>query len=489
MNHFRVFTPLLVCFFIIGCAVGPDFHAPAAPESTRYTEKPLPAKTVSIKGKGGKAQYFQAGQTAQNLPEEWWKLFHSNALNALITQGLANSPTLDAAEAALRQAQETWRSNVGSGLFPTITAQLGASREQGNNTNIGVEQARLFNLYNASANVSYNLDVFGGTRRYLEQLHAAVDYQQFQWEAARLTLTANIVTTAVAEASLRAQISATEELIRSQSDTLQIVQKQFRLGGASQTDVLSQQTLLAQTRATLPPLQKSLEKFRHSLAVLVGLPPGEAHLPVFHLNDLSLPQRLPVTLPSQLVQQRPDIRASEALLHQASAAVGVAIANRLPQFPLTATYGYSSNQLHQWFNPDALFWSIGGQITQTIFDAGALKAKQGAAVAAYDQAAAQYRQVVLQAFQNVADSLYAIEVDAQALKAQVAAEKAARALFVLTQRQYKLGAVNYLDSLVAERAYQQTRIARIQAEAARYSDTAALFQALGGGWWNRKVQP
>lgn len=474
--------PFFISLSVAGCAVGPDFHTPKAPATSHYTDKSLPAKTVGTKTGGGKAQHFQANQ---DIPAQWWQLFHSKSLNALITQGLANSPTLDAAQAALRQAQENLRANIGSGLFPTISTQLAASREQGNNASLGISTARLFNLYNASVSVAYNLDVFGGTRRYLEQLRATVDYQQFQWEATYLTLTANIVTTAVAEASLRAQISATETLVRAQEDALHIIQKQFQLGGVSQVDVLLQQSLLAQTRATLPPLQKSLAQFRNSLAVLVGSLPSEAYLPIFHLSDLTLPGKLPVSLPSKLVQQRPDVRAAEALLHQASAAVGVATANRLPQIALTGAYGYSSNQSHLLFEPNASFWSLGGQLTQTVFDAGSLKAKQSAAVAAYDQAAAQYRQTVLQAFQNVADSLQAIQIDAQTLKAESEAEKAAHASFILVQQQYKLGAANYLAYLDAERIYEQTHIARIQAQAARYADTAALFQALGGGWWNR----
>jgi len=469
---------------IAGCAVGPDFKAPDTPSTSRYTEKRLPAKTVSTTGaKAGNAQYFQAGR---DVPAQWWTLFHSPALNALIRQGLKNSPTVEASQAAIRQAQENLNAAVASGLFPNASAALSASRERASESGFGVDSGSVFNLYNASVNVSYTLDLFGGARRYREGLRAQIDYSRFQLEAAYLTLSANIVTTAVNEASLRAQIRATEELIRSQEHQLSIVQKQFELGGVSQTDVLALRTQFAQTRATLPPLQKSLGQYRHSLAALIGTVPSEVRLPAFHLEDLKLPSELPISLPSRLVRQRPDVRASEALLHAASAQIGVAVANRLPQITLNGSYGSSTTESRDLFGPNSSIWSVGGALAQTLFDAGALHAKQRAAIAAYDEAAAEYKKTVLYAFQNVADALHAIQMDAQALKTQAEAEKVAHAAFSLVQQQYSLGAVSYLDRLDAERQYEETRIARIQAQAARYADTAALFQALGGGWWNRK---
>lgn len=473
---------LIISASLVGCAAGPNFHSPAAPASARYTDKQLAINSVSSPGTAGKAQQFQPGQ---DIPAQWWRLFRSKALTTLVAQGLANSPTLDAASAALRQAQENLAAQVGSGLFPTISSQLAASRQKDSNSSFGTTGGNLFNLYNASVDVSYNLDLFGGSRRQLEALHAQVDYQQFEWEAAYLSLSANIVTTAVIEASLRGQINVTQQLITSQENELRIVQQQLQLGGVSQTDVLAQQSQLAQTRATLPPLQKSLGQYQNSLAVLVGALPSEAQLPSFSLDQLTLPEQLPISLPSRLVQQRPDIRAAESLLHKASAEVGVAAANRLPQLSLTGSYGYSSNYIHELFASNTSLWSLGGQLTQPIFNAGALKAKQNAALAAYDQANAQYRQIVLQAFQNVADSLYAIQTDAQALRAQTAAENAAYASYALLQKRYQLGAISYVAQLDAQRQYQQAKIARIQAQAARYADTAALFQALGGGWWNR----
>lgn len=488
--------------------VGPDFHTPAAPSVKTYTESPLPRKTVSIAaaGKAGRTQYFIAGR---DIPAEWWALFHSPQLNQLIERGIANSPNLAAAEAALRQARENLNAQIGLNYFPAITGSLSGERETTNaaatgstNQSIGVgagttnnqststggvvsNQNQIFNLYNASVGVSYTVDVFGGLRRQIEGLRAQVDNQRYQLLAAYLTLTANIVTTSVTTASLQAQIQATHELIDIQQENLAIVEQQFRLGGASQANVLTQQNQLAQTRATLPPLQKSLAQSRDSLAVLIGAFPSDSQLPKFNLATLNLPTHLPVSLPSSLVRQRPDVLASEATLHAASAQIGVATANMLPQITLNASYGWAALVPGGLFKDSSKAWSYGAGLTQPIFEGGALLAKRRAAIAAYDQAAAQYKQTVLQAFQNVADTLRALETDARTLRDQKQAEIAARASLVLTRDQYRLGGVSYLSLLTAEQQYQQARINRIQAQATRYADTAALFQALGGGWWNQ----
>lgn len=485
MSHLqRYLFSIAISLVLASCAVGPDFHSPAAPNASRYTERPIPAKTVSTTGVAGKAQHLNLGQ---DISAQWWTLFHSPALNQLISRGLTNSPTVAAAQAALRQAQQNLKAEIGAGLFPSIDTQISAQRERFSPSTLGASNGidDIFNLYNTSVNVSYTLDIFGGIRRQIESSAAQVDYQRFQLEAAYLTLAANIATTAINQASLRAQIAATHELINAQQNQLQITQQQFQLGGVSKADILSQQTLLAQTQATLPPLEKNLAQFRDGLAVLVGSLPGQAQLPNFNLDALRLPEQLPLSLPSQLVRQRPDVRASESLLHVASANVGVATANMLPQFNLTGNFGVSANTTQNLFSYQNGIWTIGGEILQPIFQGGALNAQRKAAIAAYDEAAAQYQQVVLQAFQNVADALHAIEFDAKTLRAQTQAEKAADDSYKLVRQQYKLGAVSYLALLDAQRQYQQARIDRIQAQAARYVDTAALFQALGGGWWNR----
>lgn len=482
--HFLIIISLL-CEILSSCMLGPDFHSPKAPPARSYTETTLPVKTASFgsAGNAGKAQSFAIGQ---DLPAAWWQLFHSGKLNRLIQQGLANSPNLAAAQAALHQAQEAVNVQVGSSLYPALTAQVSATRQRFSDATLGVNGNNpVFNLFNPSFNIAYTLDTFGAARRQIEALRAQVDYQAFLLEGSYLTLTSNIATTAITAASLRAQIQATRQLVLAQEETLAIVKKQYRLGGASGADILTQETTLAQTRATLPPLEQSLAQSLHVLAALIGGFPSETPLPVIELEQLNLPRRLPLSLPSALVRQRPDIRASEALLHAASAQIGVATANLYPQVTINGMYGWESDTASSLFKPHTLTWSIGAQILQPIFNGGALMAKKRQAVAAYEQAEAQYRQTVLQAFQNVADTLRAIENDARAFRAQKQAEIAAQNSLWLIQKQYRLGGISYLSLLNAERQYQQSKIGRIQAQASRYNDTVALFQALGGGWWSK----
>jgi NodT family efflux transporter outer membrane factor (OMF) lipoprotein len=473
-----------VIVLVSGCAVGPDFMRPAVPEVDRYTPDPLPTQTASASGPDGAVQHLIAGR---DIPGDWWALFRSPALDALIEEALKANPTLVAAEAVLRQAHELTLASEGA-FFPTAQIGLNASR---NKTASSLSPATAsgnlyYSLYTAQLSVSYVPDVFGGTRRQVESLAAQEEGQRFQLEAADLTLTANLVGAVVTEAVLRGQITATAEIIGIQRKSLEILRKQQSLGQAAGADVAAQEAALAQAEATLPPLQKQLGQQRHLIAVLVGRYPSEEPKAQFDLASLQLPQDLPVSLPSRLVEQRPDIRAAEANLHAASAEVGVAIANRLPQITLTANPGATATTLGQLFTPGAGFWSLAGNLAQTIFDAGTLLHRQHAAEAAFDQAAAQYRATVLTAFQNVADALRALETDSEGLKASAAAEVAAKSSLDIARRQLELGAVNYLALLNAENTYQQARLALVQAEAARFADTAALFQALGGGWWNRQ---
>ena len=476
---------LLLSISLTGCMVGPDFHHPCPPNTTKYTKTSLPPKTVSTPSiaRGGKSQYFVDGK---DIPAEWWKLFHSPELNALICQGLNNSPNLAAAKAALHVAQETLNAQIGTSLYPQVTLQLNAQRNRVSGASFGGGSSNsLFNLYNVSVPVTYTLDVFGGLHRQIEALEDQVNYQQFQLEAAYLTLTSNIVTTTITIASLEEQVQATLELIKLQHDQLRIVKGQFHLGGVSQANVLSLEAQLAQTEASLPPLKQSLAQSRHALAVLVGVLPSEMSIPPLDLDKIHLPEHLPVSLPSNLVRQRPDIRSSEALLAAASAQIGVATANMLPQITLSGSYGWVNTSTGTFFNANNAVWNLGGALAQPIFNGGALRAQRREAIAAFQQAAQQYRQTVLQAFQNVADVLRAVQHDAETLQAQRTAELASRRSMFLTQEQFKLGGVNYVDLLTANQQYRLALIRRIQAQAIRYNDTAALFQALGGGWWNK----
>jgi NodT family efflux transporter outer membrane factor (OMF) lipoprotein len=464
---------------VAGCAVGPNFRRPAAPEVDGYTREPLPAQTASAETPGGAAQRFVPGQ---DIPGQWWTLFRSPQLNALIEQALKANPDLQAAQAALREAKENVYAQRGA-LFPAVDATASASRQK--SSIASATPSSIYNLYNASVSVSYTLDLFGGTRRRVEALAAQAEDQRFQLEAAYLTLTSNMVTAAVQEASLRAQIAATQDIIKIQSEQLDVLQRQFELGAVSRAAVLAQQATLAQTQATLPPLEKQLAQVRNQLTALAGRFPSQDGGETFDLPSLQLPQDLPLSLPSQLVEQRPDVRSAEARLHEANAEIGVATANMLPQLTLSADLGSAALEAGKLFSAGTAVWSIASSLTQPIFQGGTLLHKKRAAVAAHDQAAAQYRSTVLSAFQDVANALRALQSDADALKTQVAAERSAADSLAITQRQFQLGAVSYLSLLDAQRTYQQARIALVQAQATRYADTAALFQALGGGWWNR----
>jgi NodT family efflux transporter outer membrane factor (OMF) lipoprotein len=462
--------------------VGPNFRQPDAPTAPRYTEADLPGATASAPGPAGSTQRFAPGQ---DLPAQWWTLFHSDPLDQLVRQAIADSPNLTAAEAALRVARENLAAQTGALLYPQVDGTLGASRQKITGASLGQSGggATIFNLYNASVNVSYALDVAGRNRRELEALQSLVDYQEYQLAGAHLALTSNVVTAAIREASLRAQIDSTRGIIDSQNKSLDLVRRQFELGAVGRINLVAQQAQAAQTEALLPPLERELAQTRHQLAALAGRVPSDGGIPTFDLAALTLPQDLPLSLPSALARQRPDVRAAEALLHQASAQIGVATANQYPQINLTGSFGAQATDLHNLFAGPSI-WSIGAGLLQPLFHAGELEHKRLAAVAAYDQAAAQYRETVLLAFQNVADALRALEADARTLKAQSDAEALARQTLDLTQRQFQLGATNYIALLDAQRQFNQARFLLVQAQANRYADTAALFQALGGGWWN-----
>ncbi len=472
-------------FIMAGCAAGPNFHTPEAPATNAYTAEALPPETASAPGAGGASQRFVPGR---DIPGEWWTLFHSAALDAVVRRALADNPTLAAAQATIRQARENVNAMVGSALYPAVDADLSATRQRISGAAFGQPGTSFspFTLYNASVSVSYALDLFGAARRELEALQAQVEYRDFQLEAAYLTISANIVTAAVREASLRAEIKATQDIVDAEKQQLDVVEGRFQLGAVSRSDVLAQRVQLAQTQAGLPALEKALAQNRHLLAVLAGKLPNEANaLPEFTLEDFELPRDLPVSLPSMLVRRRPDIRSAEALLHAASAQVGVATANLYPRITLNASYGSEVVRTGDFFTGGSEVWSLSGGLLQPLFHGGELKAQRRAAVAAYDGAAAQYRSTVLLAFQNVADVLKALDYDARTLADQAEAAKAAEDSFELARKQLGLGAVSYLTLLNAERAYREAQISLVQAQAARFADTAALFQSLGGGWWNR----
>jgi NodT family efflux transporter outer membrane factor (OMF) lipoprotein len=464
------------------CAVGPDYKPPPAPPVEGYTPEAKLAATASIDVAGGSAQHFEMGR---DIPGEWWRVFHSKEIDSLVTEALQANPSLQAAQAALWQAKENIYAQQGK-LLPTADANGQAERQRFSPASFGGSGPPfIFNLFQSTVNVAFAPDVFGGQRRQIEATQAQSDYQRFQLEATYLTLTSNVVTAAVQEASLRGQIMATLDIIKSQTEQLDVVRHQFDAGAAAKTDVLTQQSEVATTQATLPPLQKQLEQQHHVLLALTGHFPSELRRDHLRLDALRLPPDLPVSLPSQLVEQRPDVRSAEEQLHQASAQIGVAVAARLPSFNLTGSYGAVAPVPAQLFTPASIIWTLAASGAQPIFHGGTLLHQERAARAFYDQAEAQYRNTVLAAFQNVADTLRALQLDAATLKAQRNALRAASETLDLARGQYRLGAITYVTLLNSQRSYQQARLAVVQAQAARYADTAALFQALGGGWWNR----
>ncbi len=470
----------LVSLAISGCAVGPDYRRPAAPSVDRYTPQPLPASTESAAAGNGDAQRFLQGR---DVPARWWTTFDSDELTRRVNIALTHSPSVASAQAALRQARETARA-AGGGLFPAVDAGAGVTRQkQSALTSVrGAVGAGPFTLYNASVSVGYTLDLFGGVRRGIEAQLAQSDYQQAQLDSTYLTLAGNVVTASLQEASLREQVRATEQIIAWQQKSLDIAQQQQQFGATALSDTLAVRAQLANTQATLPPLRAQLAAIRNQLATYLGATPAQLAMAPLTLDKVHLPLDIPVSLPSQLVDQRPDIRANSALLHAASAQVGVATAAMLPQISLSGSGGSQALSGGDLFSAGTGVWSLGLNLTQPLFRGGELLHRKRAAQAGLDRAVADWQQTVLIAFQNVADSLQALQYDAQTLAAQATAESTASRRLELSRQQYQLGATNYLDLLDAERTYQQARIGLIRARASRLSDTAALYTALGGGW-------
>jgi outer membrane protein TolC len=476
-------TTLLVAAAALAasCAVGPHYHKPEAPANAGYAPAPLPEATASADIHGGEAQRLI---NDRDIPFEWWELFQSPALNRLVEQAFKANPTVVAAQAALAQAQELVYAQQGF-YFPTVSAVYQAERHkiagnltndqapgvQGNGENLLAplqdpvhvpHTAPLYyQFHTAELTVGFVPDVFGANRRQVESLAAQTDAQRFALEATR-------------------------QIIEADQKALQILRDQFRLGFAMRIDVAAQEAALAQAMATLPPLQKQFEQTRDLIRALVGNLPNQDVPETFELEALRLPPELPLSLPAKIIEQRPDVRAAEAQLHAANAQVGVAVAAMLPQFSITGSYGGNATQIPWMFRSGGPFWNLYGNISQPIFEGGTLLHRKRAANDALKQAAAQYQSTVIAAYQNVADTLHASLSDADALAADVASEDAAKVTYDLTRRQMDVGYVNYLTLLNAETAYQQTLLTRVQAQATRFGDTVALFQALGGGWWNRK---
>jgi NodT family efflux transporter outer membrane factor (OMF) lipoprotein len=491
---------LLMLALLTACAVGPDFKRPAAPAANGYApDIAIAEPTASASVSAGESQRFDP---AADIPSDWWTLFQSPQINTLIKRAFKANPTIEAAQAALHQSQELAVAQEGI-FYPAIDASYAPSRnklagnmsssapgQQGNGNNISSlpPNPTYYNFHVAQLTVGYVPDVFGLNRRQAEAAMTQVDTQRMQLEASYITLASNVVAAALQEASTRAQLSATEKIVGINKQGLEILRKQFLLGYVSGLEVAAQEALLSQAEQALIPLQKQLEQTRNQIRVLAGNSPDVDVEEKFELAALHLPQELPLGLPSKIVEQRPDVRAAEAQLHFASAQAGVAVANRLPQFALSGAIGGMADTPGWMFRSGGNFFNLAASVSQSIFDGGTLRARSRAAEQALLQAGFQYRSTVMTALQNVADTLYAIQCDARALKGAASAEQAAHTTLDITRKQYLLGYVSLQAQLSAEQNHLQSEISLVQAQTSRLADTAALYQALGGGWWNRHAE-
>ena len=475
-----IFQTIILASLLTGCAVGPDFKHPATPDAAVYTTTPSPMHTAAPTVLEGSQRLVEDAR----VKPQWWQELGSARLDVLIDEALQSSPTLDSAQATLHQAQELYAARAGSTLYPQADANLSGQRQRFNPSSSGLAgDAREFNLYNASVGVRYTLDVAGGNRRALEALAARIDYQRYQLEGTRLTLVANIVTTAITRARFSGQAQATEAILHSQEEQLGLTRERVRLGQGTPDDVLALETQVEQTRASIPQLRNQLQQNEHLLAMLAGREPGAGNMPSFSLQEFTLPAVLPLVVPSELVRARPDIQAAEALLHAANAEYGVAIAKLYPQLNLRADLGSQALTTSALFGSGSAVWILVGQLTQPLFNPG-LPAEKRAALAAFDAAAANYQNVVLESLRNVADVLRALDNDAQRLAALTAANSAAQRFLDSMQRRYALGAISYVELIIAQQQSQRTQINLIEAQAQCLVDSAAFYQAMGGGGLN-----
>jgi len=480
----RMMTALALLATVAACAVGPKFQRPAPPKDTGYGTASAAPEAKIGGGRDGDSQRLIAGLS---IPAQWWRAFESEPLDRLVEQSLRSNPTLGAAEASLRQTRELFLAQRAS-LWPSIQGGASASRARNANLTLAnptISPTAVYSLYTAQLSLSYTPDVFGGGRRAVESAKAAAEASRFEYEATYVTLASNVVVAVVQDAALRGQLAAIERLRGVQRQLTEMTLAQRKFGSASDLDVLTQQASEAETATLVPPLEKQLGQNRDALTALLGRLPASEPMETFGLNDLSLPAELPVSVPSELVEHRPDVRQAEANMHAASAQVGVTLAGMLPQFAITADTGSAALVIHQLFKPYSGFWDAGASLTQVLFDAGALRHRKRAAEAALDGAAAQYRAAVILACQNVADTLRALRADADAADANAEARKSTASAFELAKKQREIGAISEVTLLAAEQAYLQAQVGWIQARANRLSDAAALYQALGGGWWNR----
>ena len=471
----------VIMILLSSCAVGPDYERPDVLKDSGVKDDSFQVKLTLVESLPepialGETQRF----VSHSVQAEWWRSFESEKLNQLVERALQSSPTLQAAEAKLEQAKQTYEAQAGSSLYPQVSLDAGGSRQRVNKAAFGLtNDSSTYTLYNAGLNLGYNFDLFGSNRRLLESLAAETEYQRYQFEAARLSLIANTVSAAMVEAQLSEQLLANQQILQVLEEQLEMTKQRFTLGAVGQNDVSALESSVEQFRANIPQLQNGLAKQQHVLALLIGQAPNSNQVPSFILADFTLPQELPVLIPSELLEQRPDILAAEALLQSANAKYGMSVSRMYPQLNLSANIGSQALTTAGLFGAQTLVWGLAGQLTQPLFNAG-LPAESRAAKAGYEAVAANYRQTVLQAFQGVADVLSALDYDAQSLSSQAKAMKAAEETTKLVQQEHEAGSASYAQVLASKQELEQTRVVLIAAQTRRMIDTIALYQAMGG---------
>jgi NodT family efflux transporter outer membrane factor (OMF) lipoprotein len=464
---------------VAGCAVGPDFKVPESPDVKGYTEDGVP----NIRPPNAEEEH-QSFVLGGRISGDWWRLFHDQRLNDIVQQAIAGNQTVAAARASLARAQQAVI-QAGGTLYPQVDLGAGYNRQQVNGAQLGLPvKTPPFNLFTIGPTVSYSLDLFGGNRRRIEQEGALAEYQGYQLGAAYLTLTGNAVLQALNIASAREQIKAVEQIIADDEENLRLVRSEVAAGEAGQLDVETQSSQLDADRTLLPPIRQEVSVARHALSILLGRLPAAWVPPDFDLSEFTLPSELPVTLPSDLVRQRPDVLASESQLHAASAAIGVATAQLYPNISLSASFNQEALATSTLFNPASSVWAVGAQLLAPVFHGGALIAQKRASVDAFDASLANYKQTVLTAFGQVADVMQALAHDAQLLEAQRRALQSAEEALRLTRETYQYGNVGVLQVLEAQRLTEQARLGYVRAQSQRYVDTVQFLTAMGGGWWN-----
>ncbi len=463
---------------LAGCAVGPNFVRPEAPPDAGYSADATETATVAADGT------VQRISVQQKLQADWWRLLGCPRLDALVAEAIAHNPTVEAAQASLRRSEDNLRAGYGV-FYPQLDAQAGLSRQQYNPEKLGQKQpSTTFNLFTVSGSISYTLDIWGGQRRQVESLSASVEAQRDALLGTYLVLSSNVVNAALAQAGYREQVRATEELLRLLKEQLAITATQAEAGIVPYATALTLETSVASTEATLPPLRQRIDETQDLLAALVGRTPADWKQSPFALGDFTLPGEVPLSLPSELVRQRPDVLTAEAQLHSANAQIGVTTAAMLPNITLSGNLGLASADATQLFSAASGFWGLAAGLTQPLFHGGTLYYQNQASIDARDQAAATYRQTVLSAFEQVADTLRALGHDAEAVQAQLRAVQSSAEALRLIQANYESGVATYIQVLLADTQALQSQLGYIQAKTQRLQDTVALYVALGGGWWN-----